>query len=251
MPYVAPAEIPDGVGEWFRSKQIEPTFNWFDVWRTEHETAFVIAKMAELDLLSDMRDAVADAIEQGVSLDDFVRDQTKRLQQMGWWGRRLRRDPKTGEMRDVLLGSPSRLRLIYSTNLRTSLAAGQWDRIDQSQDSHPFLLYQLGPSRIHRPVHVGWHGTLLPANDPWWQSHFPPNGWNCRCWIRQVSEVEAERKKWTVSERPADRYEIKTDPRTGLPVSMPTGLDPGWDISHRRGQRLDRLREALLAKARR
>ena len=176
MPYVTP-EMPDSIAKWFREKDLVPSFDWPEVWAAEHQVAFTVAKMTELDILADMHDAVSRAIEEGISLDDFVRDQTKRLQKAGWWGRQLRRDPKTGELRDVLLGTPSRLRLIYNTNLRTSLAAGQWDRIDQTQDTHPYLLYQLGPSRIHRPVHVGWHGTLLSANDPWWNTHFTPNGW--------------------------------------------------------------------------
>ena len=233
MPYVAP-EMPDSIAQWFRDKVIVPSFDWAEVWAAEHQVAFTVAKMMELDLLADMHTAMADAIEQGISLDDFVHDMTPRLQKAGWWGKGR--------------GSPSRLRLIYNTNLRTSLAAGQWDRIDETRESHPYLLYQLGPSRTHRPVHVGWHGTLLPAGDPWWQSHFPPNGWGCRCWIRQVSVEETERKRWKASERPADRYEIKTDPRTGMPISMPVGIDPSWDISHRRSQRLDQLREALLAR---
>ena len=36
-------------------------------------------------------------------------------------------------------------------------------------------------------------GTLLPVDDPWWQTHYPPNGWGCKCWVRQVSRREAER----------------------------------------------------------
>ena len=236
MPYAAPAEPPEHVAEWFRAKGLVPSFDWYEVWADEHQVAFTVAKMMERDLLSFVRDAVGDAIEHGLSLEAFKKRLTPRLQQAGWWGRRL--------------GSPSRLELIYDTNVRTSLAAGQWDRIDQTTDTHPYLLYQLGPSRIHRPVHVGWHGTLLPANDPWWASHFPPNGFGCKCWIRQVSREEVDEKRWKVSERPADRYVRVTDPRTGTLISMPAGIDPGWDISHRRSQRLDRLREALAAKGR-
>ena len=83
------------------------------------------------------------------------------------------------------------------------------------------------------------------------RTDFPPNGFGCRCWVRQVSQEELDRKNWEVSERPADRYVRVDDPRTGLPVSMPAGIDPGWDISHRRSQRRDRLHEALVAKRRR
>jgi hypothetical protein len=79
----------------------------------------------------------------------------------------------------------------------------------------------------------------------------PLNGFGRRYWVRQVSREEAERKNWEVSERPTDRYVTVDDPRTGLPVSMPAGTDPGWDNSHRRSQQLDRLRQVLAAKRRR
>ena len=251
MPYVMPTEPPPRVAEWFRQKKIEPSFDSRDVWRDEHQVAFTVAKMTEVDLLQDMHEAMSRAIEEGTSLDEFVRTQSKRLQELGWWGRQDRIDPRIGHIRRVLLGSPAGLRLIYETNLRTSLAAGQWDRIEQTQETHPYLLYQLGPSKNHRPQHVGWHGTLLPADDPWWRSHFPPNGFGCKCWVRQVSQVETDRRKWKVSERPPERYVTREDPRTGLPVSMPEGIDPGWDVSHRRTQRAERLRQVLEDKRRR
>ena len=204
----------------------------------------------ELDILQDTHEEMSLAIEQGISLDDFVKTQTERLQKAGWWGRRLRRDPKTGELRDVLLGSPLRLRLIYSTNLRTSLAAGQWQPIEETRETHPYLLYQLGPSRIHRPMHVRWHGTLLPSDDPWWRAHFPPNGWNCRCWVCQVSKVEAEDKKWQVSERLPEKHRMVRDPNTGADVPVPEGIDLGWDLSHRRSDRLAELQATLQDKRR-
>ncbi len=32
-----------------------------------------------------------------------------------------------------------------------------------------------------RPTHEAMHGTRLPKEDPFWQTNWPPNGWNCRC----------------------------------------------------------------------
>ena len=65
-------------------------------------------------------------------------------------------DPETGETREVELGSPRRLKTIYSTNMRTARAAGQWERIQRTKATHPYLLYELGPSGEHRPEHVAW-----------------------------------------------------------------------------------------------
>ena len=250
MPYRYTAEPPENVAEWFRAKGLAPGFDWHDVWRDQHQVAFTIAKMTQLDLLQDMHQAMSQAIEEGVSQGRFVREQRKRLREAGWWGKQTRIDPKTGEARRVLLGSPARLRLIYNTNLRTSLAGGQWEHIEETRDTHPYLLYQLGPSKNHRPQHMRWHGTLLPSDDPWWRTHFPPNGWNCRCWVRQVSAEEADRKRWKVSKRPAERYYTTRDPRTGGDITLPEGIQPGWDVSHRRPDRMNGLQQLYAARQR-
>ena len=94
MPYVAPAEPPPGVVEWFRKKGLQPSFDWHEVWRDEHQVAFTVAKMTELDLLQDMHEEMSRAIEEGMSLDKFVKTQTERLQKRGWWGVQERIDPK-------------------------------------------------------------------------------------------------------------------------------------------------------------
>ena len=32
-----------------------------------------------------------------------------------------------------------------------------------------------------RPEHRAWHGLILPIDHPLWDTHYPPNGWGCRC----------------------------------------------------------------------
>ena len=124
-----------------------------------------------------MRDAVEAALAEGKTFRQFSKDLTPTLQKKGWWG--VRRSgsilprPRREEPRKVQLGSPRRLRTIYRSNLRSARAAGQWQRIRRTRDTHPYLLYELGPSERHRPQHVAWAGTLLPADDPWWADPLP------------------------------------------------------------------------------
>ena len=144
----------------------------------------------------------------------------------------------TGDDREVELGSPRRLKTIYRANLRTARAAGQWERIQRTTATHPYLLYELGPSEEHRPEHVAWAGTLLRADDPWWRTHYPPNGWGCKCRVRQVSRREAERLGG-VTARPASPTREWTNKRTGDTMRVPRGIDPGWD--HNPGLERQRL----------
>ena len=79
----------------------------------------------------------------------------------------------------------------------------------------------------HRPEHVCWNGTLLPADDPWWHGHFTPSGWGCRCWARQVSRAEA-RRLGGLSDPPAKEVREWTNPRTGKAMEVDRGLHPAW-----------------------
>lgn len=230
QPYQAPP-IPEDALEWFRAKGYKVGFDHRDVWQEEHATAFTVAKAMRLDILEAIRSAVDQAIADGQSFGEFKRELQPLLEKIGWWGVSTLADPLTGEKRDVQLGSPRRLRTIFDVNLRTANAAGQWQRIERTRKTHPYLLYQLGPSREHRPEHVSWAGTLLPAEDTWWQTHFPPNGWGCKCHVRQVSKREAERlvaggQYRTQVQDLGEREYINQ--RTGQVLSVPVGIEPGW-----------------------
>ena len=222
-----PGPVPREALDYFRAKDLRPGFDYRDVWGQEHAHAFTVAKAIQLDILDDLREAVEEALAEGKPFRQFSKDLTPTLHKKGWWGKTEQLDPKAGELRTVQLGSPRRLRTIYRSNLRAARAAGQWQRIRLTKDTHPYLLYELGPSERHRPQHVAWAGTLLPADDPWWQTHFTPNGWGCKCRVRQVSKREAARRGG-VTERP--RYDPVewANKRTGEVQTVDRGLDPAW-----------------------
>ncbi|HUH37809.1 MAG TPA: phage minor head protein, partial [Spongiibacteraceae bacterium] len=226
----------------------------------EHAGKFTVAKMGQLDLLSDTRDSLKEALAKGQTYRTWAKQLTPELQKRGWWGVQEATDPLTGQRALVQLGSPWRLKTIYDANLRTARQAGQWERIQRTASTHPYLIYLLGPSARHRPQHVAWAGTMLPIEDEFWQYAMPPNGWGCKCWVRQVSRVEYGRLRDRGYQDPLAPQEL--DDRTGLPtgrrvqqllpvkIETPAvkyrswvnrrtgevervvdGIDPGWDTN--------------------
>ncbi|SNS05756.1 Phage Mu protein F like protein [Humidesulfovibrio mexicanus] len=256
--FTFPGPPPKEALEFFRAKGLKPSFSYQDVWAEENVANFTVAKAMQLDVLSSISDAAERALSEGRTFRDFAKDLKPELQRQGWWGKREVVDPLTGKTRMAQLGSPRRLKTIYDTNMRTARAAGQWERIQRTKRALPFLLYELGPSREHRPEHAAWAGLMLPVDDPFWRSHYPPNGYGCKCRVRQVSRAEATRlEKSGVSAQvqetdsesglPTGRFTSRTLPvrtaapevrtrqwtnrRTGEVSQVPVGIDPGFDYN--------------------
>lgn len=206
-----------------RGQKPEPSAWWWTVWQKQHQTAFTVAQSAGYDILADIYDALQTAMRTGISYEKFAASLTPALQAKGWWG-------KTQDGRQ--LGAPWRLKTIFQQNLRVSAAQGEWESIQELKKDRPYLRYSALVDGRTRPLHKSWHGTILPVDDPWWNTHFPPNGWNCRCKALSVSEAELKFYGWQVSGKaPDDGWREWLNPGTGQIARVPNGIDPGWDYN--------------------
>lgn len=216
------------VTRFFDQKALKPSFHYRDVLPEEHAIAFTVAKAVKTEVLTEIRSAVSQAINSGQTLEAFQKDLEPTLKRLGWWGRKSMLDPLTGETISAQLGSPRRLKTIYWANTRTARAAGHWERAQRTKRVLPYFIYSLGPSERHRPHHVSRAGTIKPVDDPIWDDWFTPNGWGCKCWIRQISVDEAE-TLGGVSEDPDIETVEYFNKRTGKTELIPEGIDPGWN----------------------
>ncbi|MEN6375335.1 MAG: phage minor head protein [Smithella sp.] len=253
-----PGPVPKEAVDYIKNKGWKPGWDYRDVWGEEHAVAFTVAKATRMEILESIRIKVEQAITDGITLRQFQKTLKPTLQLLGWWGQRKQEDPLTGEVKNVQLGSPRRLKTIFDVNCRTARAAGQWQRAERTKKALPYLLYQVGSAKRHRPEHLSWNGTLLPVDDPWWNTHMPINAYGCKCHVRQVSEVEksdlentgitdpkapAEINPETVlptgrlerrmipvkTKAPEIRYRDWLNKRTGKTIRVPEGIDPGFD----------------------
>jgi SPP1 gp7 family putative phage head morphogenesis protein len=214
-----------------KSELLRESFDWREVWQEEHARQFTVAKSAGRGVLEDIFSATQDAIQNGTTFAEFQKRLTPVLQAKGWWGGAQDIDPVTGEAVNVQLGSPRRLRIIYDTNVRMAFAAGRWERIDRTKALRPFLMYDAVNDARTRPQHRAWDNTVLPIDDPWWKTHYPPNGWNCRCSVvtlsqRQFDDMKGRGEIKTAA--PGVKLVDYTNKRTGQTIKVPDGIDPGF-----------------------
>lgn len=172
-----PGPVPKDALEFFKAKELHPSFSHLDVSAEEHALGFTVARSTGYDILGDVQDALGEHLQGGGTLRTFSKQLAPILQKKGWWGEQDVTDPETGKKVAAGLGSPHRLRVIFESNMRSARAAGQWQRIQRTKRTHPYIRYGRSASLERREEHAAWEGTILPADDPWWDTHFPPNGW--------------------------------------------------------------------------
>jgi SPP1 gp7 family putative phage head morphogenesis protein len=233
----------------FRGKGLRASFAWQDMLHEEHDAAFTVAKMMDLDLLRDVRSAVDRAIANGDTFEEFRRSIEPTLVERGWWGRAEMRDPVTGELKNVQLGSVRRLKTIFRTNIKTAYAAGHWAQIVDQARTAPYLMYDAVDDGATREEHAQWDGKVFSVDDEFWQTWFPPNGWNCRCSVVQIdAEQLRDLGKSGPDKAPPTPTRSWTNPRTGDVQRIPVGIDPGWNY-HPGRSRTAALRTQLSEKA--
>ena len=238
--------IPKAALRYIQNKKLSPAFSYKDIWNEEHATNFTVAKAVQMDVLKDIKDAVETALSDGQTFEQFKKNLEPTLRQKGWWGHKDVFDEKTGRTIYSQVGSDRRLKTIYVINLRSAYQEGRWERTQEST-AHPYLMYRVGNSKNHRKEHLAWDGLVLPKDDPWWNSHYPPNGWGCKCWTMAVSEARKQRLEETgvkvppsVDGEPGYTVKIKTqappeaywnfyNERKGIIEKVPKGVDPAFN----------------------
>ncbi len=234
-PVVTPTSVaPQEALEYFRAKGFAPPdsrFHYLDWHAASHARGFVVAKVMQDDLLRTIRDAVDKAIAEGQTLEQFREGLEPELKRQGWWGRKVMTDPLTGESRNVQLGSERRLRVIFDTNMRTAYAAGRWVRIQRTKAALPYLQY-IQLQRVNaRDAHKPFHELVIPVDNPFWATHFPPNGFFCACTTMQMSAAVVKRRGLAITTDPPMDARDWTNPRTGEVVRVPEGITPGFETN--------------------
>ena len=204
----------------FKQKENVPTQRFDDVLAAGHDRAFMVAGATKAELLTDFNKAVTKAIEEGKGLQWFQKEFDSIVKKHGWEG-------WTGS--ESAAGRDWRTRIIYQTNLSTSYAAGRYAQLKDPDviKLTPYWKYIHSDAVAHpRPLHLEWDGTVLPHDDPWFDEHYPPNGWNCHCRIEpcDASEYEGAANKGKAPDNGTYEYKDKA----GNTHVIPKGIDYGF-----------------------
>lgn len=185
---------PENAIAYFQSKGYTIGFNWHDVEARAHATAFTVAGVLKLDVLEDVRTSLQGALDNGLTLEQFRRQLSPVLIQKGWLADRAK---LVADEDGVLEGkklTPRRLRTIFETNMQSSYGAGRYAAQMENVAERPYWTRVAVMDTHTRPAHAALNGLTARYDDPVWQFAYPPDGWGCRCRIRNRTQQDIDSK---------------------------------------------------------
>ena len=161
--------------------------------------AFTVADGANRVVRDSIREMLDGALADGLTLREFQDNAADVLDATGV-------SPRT----------PWYWETVYRTNGASSYQVGRWKQMSDPDvvAERPFLRYVSARLPNSRPDHIDKHGLVYPVTDAFWQTWYPPNGFNCFCTVMSVSESALRRSGWSVSTR-----RITEEPDAGFRVN--------------------------------
>ncbi len=190
-----------------REKAAVPTRSYRDVWDAAHSKMFMVAGANSQAIVDDFKEAIAKALEQGTTLEEFRKDFDRIVKTHGW--------SYNGER-------GWRSQIIFETNLSTAYAAGRYAKLTAPDTlaTFPYWQYHHSGSLHPRVQHLAWDGKVYAADDPNWNVMFPPNGYRCHCFVTPVSRAGLKRLGKSGPDTSPDLDQLGTD--------QPLGVDPSF-----------------------
>lgn len=136
--------------------------------------AFLVSGIEDAITLQNIRDIIAE-LPEGASWEEC---KAKILAEMSPW-----LNGKSAEKRAALLLRHHGFAAYAAADYRVKM---------EVVDSLPYWQYLSMADEKVRDSHAALHGLVLRYDDPFWQDHYPPWDWNCRCMVAALTAEEEQ-----------------------------------------------------------
>ena len=145
--------------------------------------AFTVSGYTKAQVLKKFYDELLAALEDGNSLAEFRENMNDFLEAEGYEGI-----------------TPYQAENIFRTNIQTAYNVGHYKRMTEPgvKALRPYWQYDAVNDSKTRPSHLAMDGRVFMADDPIWDTWFPPNGFKCRCTVKTLSKRQMEQRGLTV-----------------------------------------------------
>lgn len=192
---------PEDAIKYFRNKRIVKSKEFNDLRDEARSAAFTVGGIYRDDVLEAFKEEIARALEEGRTQQESIK-----------------------RFRDILAGAGHRelgafhLETIFRTNMQMAYGVGRRRAFEEVADGLSYWQYHAVLDDRTRPQHAALDGLMLPADHEFWDEHYPPWGFNCRCTVTARPFVPDDYNH----ANPSGEAEIVYDKR-GIPAKAEVG----------------------------
>lgn len=151
--------------------------------------AFTVTGIESFDQLQRIRDSIA-GLPAGATWDEAKAEVVGQLDALGD-------------------GAERRAELLLRTHAFQAFQAANW-HVAQADSDTTHLQYLATEDDRVRDTHRALNGVIVPKDDPFWEKHFPPWEWGCRCRVRPINpDLLEEARQRDAGVAPDDHYVIE------------------------------------------
>lgn len=212
MIYNVPVDFTEAI-EWARKRGVQLPEEYYSQNGLARARGFTVSSLESLSEIEDVLESLNKALETGITFKQWQ---------------------ETVDLDSFTRLSQNRKETVFRTFLQSAYNAGRWDQQTRNPDRR-YLMYDAVNDGRTRPSHKAMDGIIRPIDDPFWKTHYCPNGFNCRCVCIALTEQQALARSRGMN---------------GLrkPVTEEMVPDKGWDYNV--GESFDDMLAAQLKKRR-
>jgi len=166
--------------------------------------AICISQVEDLDVVQRVRDLIA-ALPEGEDWNQAKRRITADISPYFV-------DAEDGEAQAAQQAAArARAELLLRTHTFQAYATARFRTQMDPRAASGYLRYETQGDGKVRPEHAALDGVILPKSDPFWQTHYPPWDWGCRCIAIEMEDAEVAQIRAQESDLPADRRTVLSD----------------------------------------
>lgn len=164
--------------------------------------AFTVTGIESANVLQDIRDRIAD-LPLGGNWDEIKAELAEKISPF------LTSDEGDPEAKAKgKAKAERRAELLIRLHGFQAYSASAYRVMDRQRDVFPFWMYRsMGDGKV-RDSHAALNGKILPSTSPFWQKHYPPWEWACRCQAVPMMEADVDEIRDAEKDRPVEERRV-------------------------------------------
>lgn len=167
--------------EWYLDRIVLSPDQLGIITRRAIDRSWWVAGVGQANIVQQVFDSLAEAMNRGEAFSS--------------WKKRI--SPAISRAWSLRGGAAAnRLAVIYRNAIQTSYGRGRYAQMTEPgvKQLRPYWMFDAVMDSRTSPICGPLDNTILPADDPWWDDHYPPLHHQCRSAVRTLRESDARRR---------------------------------------------------------